>query len=100
MNLKFFSKDIDYKKIEIESINAYQGREKDIIILSCVRSNRMRGRASMGFLGDPRRLNVALTRAKYGMIIVGDHSTLINEPGKVRKLSFLLFLCDWLIIIN
>lgn len=81
-NLKFFSRNIDYEKIEIESINAFQGREKDIIILSTVRSNSFQGRASTGFLGDPRRLNVALTRAKYGMIIVGDHLTLMQEPSK------------------
>ena len=42
----------------------------------------MHGRASIGFVSDSRRLNVALTRAKYGMIIVGDPSTLMNDPGE------------------
>lgn len=46
------------------------GREKDIIILSTVRCNNFKGRRSIGFLSDVRRLNVALTRAKYGMILV------------------------------
>ncbi|XP_072385014.1 regulator of nonsense transcripts 1 [Diabrotica undecimpunctata] len=74
-----------YQEIEIASVDAFQGREKDIIIMSCVRSNEHQG---IGFLNDPRRLNVALTRAKYGIIIVGNPKVLSKQPLWNHLLSF------------
>lgn len=62
-----------YKEVEVASVDAFQGREKDYIVLSCVRSNENQG---IGFLSDPRRMNVALTRAKYGVVILGNPSVL------------------------
>eukprot|EP01017_Pseudomicrothorax_dubius_P038184 TRINITY_DN5686_c0_g1_i2.p1 TRINITY_DN5686_c0_g1~~TRINITY_DN5686_c0_g1_i2.p1 ORF type:complete len:360 (+),score=55.00 TRINITY_DN5686_c0_g1_i2:61-1080(+) len=56
----------DYKKIEIKSVDGYQGREKEFILISCVRTNQM------GFLNDPRRLNVAITRARTALILFGN----------------------------
>lgn len=63
-------------EIEVASVNAFQGREKKYILFTCVRSNNM---GSIGFLGDPRRLNVAITRAKYGLIVVGNASHLARN---------------------
>ena len=66
-----------YKRIEVSSVDAFQGREKQYIILSCVRSNDHQG---IGFLSDARRLNVALTRAQSGLIIIGNGRVLSRSP--------------------
>ncbi|KAJ8755110.1 hypothetical protein K2173_018908 [Erythroxylum novogranatense] len=66
-----------YKEIEVASVDSFQGREKDYIILSCVRSNEHQG---IGFLNDPRRLNVALTRTRYGIVILGNPKVLSRQP--------------------
>lgn len=66
-----------YKEVETASVDSFQGREMDYIILTCVRSNNYNG---IGFLSDPRRLNVALTRAKYGLVILGNPKVLSKHP--------------------
>ncbi|KAJ1807679.1 ATP-dependent RNA helicase, partial [Coemansia sp. RSA 2598] len=74
-----------YKDVEVASVDAFQGREKDYIIVSCVRNNDHQG---IGFLSDPRRLNVALTRAKYGVIVLGCPRVLSRNPLWHELLSY------------
>eukprot|EP00958_Prasinococcus_capsulatus_P009224 scaffold906_cov395-Prasinococcus_capsulatus_cf.AAC.11 len=63
--------------VEVSSVDAFQGREKEVIVFSAVRSNQNR---SVGFLADWQRVNVMLTRARRGLVIVGDYATLSSEP--------------------
>lgn len=66
-----------YEAIEVNSVDAFQGREKEIMLVSCVRSSETQG---IGFLSDPRRLNVALTRARVGLVVLGNPRVLSKNP--------------------
>lgn len=74
------------KEIKIKTIDSFQGQENDTIIISLVRSN---AEANIGFLNDYRRMNVALTRAKEKLIIVGDSSTLANDKFYEKLLNYI-----------
>ena len=66
------------KNVKISSVDGFQGGERDFIILSDVRSNKNN---QIGFLKDFRRLNVSITRAKYGMIIIGNINCLYHNKS-------------------
>ncbi|XP_022762919.1 probable helicase MAGATAMA 3 isoform X3 [Durio zibethinus] len=64
------------KVVDIGTIDGFQGREKDVVIFSCVRASKDRG---IGFVSDFRRMNVGITRAKSSVLVVGSASTLKND---------------------
>ncbi len=70
--------------IEIDTVDGFQGREKEAVVISLVRSNTT---GEVGFLADTRRTNVALTRARRKLIVIGDSSTLANHEFYRRLLD-------------
>lgn len=71
--------------LEVKTVDGFQGREKEIIMISFVRSNNA---GKIGFLLDLRRLNVSLTRVKRKLIVVGDSSTLNKHPLYAEWIDF------------
>lgn len=65
--------------VKVKSVDGFQGGEEDVIILSTVRSNR---RKNIGFISNSQRINVALTRARHCLWIVGDATTLGNSNSE------------------
>ncbi|MEO1618385.1 MAG: AAA domain-containing protein [Planctomycetota bacterium] len=61
------------RDIEIDTVDGFQGREREAVLITLTRSN---DRGEIGFLADERRMNVALTRAKRKLVVVGDSATL------------------------
>ena len=76
----------DADDLEIDTVDGFQGREKEAVLISCVRSNST---GEIGFLSDTRRMNVALTRARRKLIVVGDSATLGGHAFYAALLSYL-----------
>ena len=70
-----------HPEVEVDTVDAFQGREKDAILVSLTRSN---SEGQLGFLNDLRRMNVALTRARRHLFVVGDSATLSSHAFYAR----------------
>ena len=64
-------------KISINTIDSFQGQERDVVYISLTRSNT---EGAIGFLADTRRRNVAMTRARKKLVIIGDSATITRLP--------------------
>ncbi|KAL0648656.1 hypothetical protein Bca4012_046947 [Brassica carinata] len=65
------------KVVDINTVDGFQGREKDVAIFSCVRAN---DKGEIGFLSNSHRMNVGITRAKSSVLVVGSAATLKSDP--------------------
>ncbi len=79
----------DFPKLEVRSVDGFQGGEREAVVLSLVRSSDRNGADGVGFLRDKRRLNVAITRAKRQCTVICDSDT-------VTQNKFLKNLVDWM----
>lgn len=77
-------KNLGIAGVEVHTVDGFQGREKEVIVLSLVRSNPVQ---EIGFLADERRLNVSLTRARRKLIVIGDRQTLAVSPVYARLME-------------
>ncbi|MDX1943694.1 MAG: AAA domain-containing protein [Saprospiraceae bacterium] len=68
---------ISHLPLTINTIDGFQGQERDVVYISLVRSN---AKSEIGFLSDYRRMNVAMTRARKQLIVVGDSATIGSNP--------------------
>jgi superfamily I DNA and/or RNA helicase len=83
--VRLLRQELNMPQVEVDSVDGFQGREKEAVIISLVRSNQQ---GEIGFLGDVRRMNVAITRARRALIMVGDSATLSTDPFYQRLLEY------------
>jgi superfamily I DNA and/or RNA helicase len=74
----------DVPELEVDSVDGFQGRENEAIVISLVRSNTA---GQIGFLADTRRTNVAFTRARRALMVIGDSATLSHHPFYLRMIG-------------
>jgi superfamily I DNA and/or RNA helicase len=71
--------------VGVNTVDAFQGQERDVIYISLVRSN---DRQEIGFLKDYRRMNVAMTRARKKLVMIGDSATFGSDNFYSRLLNY------------
>ncbi|KAH7415427.1 hypothetical protein KP509_14G043100 [Ceratopteris richardii] len=76
----------EFQNLEIKTVDGFQGREKEVIIFCTVRANE---KSELGFVSDPRRMNVALTRARRGLVVVGNSKTLESDKNWANWLVYM-----------
>eukprot|EP01113_Clastostelium_recurvatum_P027574 TRINITY_DN3329_c0_g1_i2.p1 TRINITY_DN3329_c0_g1~~TRINITY_DN3329_c0_g1_i2.p1 ORF type:complete len:1003 (+),score=212.55 TRINITY_DN3329_c0_g1_i2:117-3125(+) len=83
---------VPYAGLQVGSVEQFQGQERRLIIVSTVRSDpsffEFDNKHNLGFLRNPKRFNVALTRAQAGLVVVGDPYTLKEDPNWCRFIRF------------
>jgi ATP-dependent RNA/DNA helicase IGHMBP2 len=85
LQAEFSAQKQENKSITINTVDSFQGQERDVIYISMVRSNT---KSEIGFLKDYRRMNVAMTRAKKKLVIIGDSATLGNDKFYADLLEY------------
>lgn len=71
------------QRVDVNSIDGFQGRQKDITFFSTVRSKEAK---NVGFVADEHRINVGITRARCSLIVVGDAQVLLNKDERWKRL--------------
>ena len=84
-----------YRQISVNSVDGFQGQERDVIVISMVRDN---DQGAIGFLNDLRRMNVAITRARMKLIIVGNAETLSRHRFYAQLIEHIQQHGDFLVI--
>lgn len=98
---KMLLKQMVSKDIFVNTIDSFQGQEKDVIIISCVRSSSSTdNKISVGFLVDERRINVALTRSRFLLIVVGNAYTLGSNEIWHKFIDFAVEKKSYVVIKN
>lgn len=83
--VRYLRQQLDIPGLEIDTVDGFQGREKEAVIITLVRSNPS---GEIGFLADKRRMNVALTRARRRLVVIGDSATIGTHPFYAQLLEY------------
>jgi superfamily I DNA and/or RNA helicase len=84
--VRLLRQELDVPGVEVDTVDGFQGREKEAVIISLVRSNQQ---GDIGFLADVRRMNVAMTRARRLLLVAGDSATLSSHPFYRRLFEYI-----------